>query len=116
MDSKIVTREIRRFVWPRLKKQGFTEFSARTAWRHSKAKIDVVNFQSFNSYLAGVIGCTTYSFALNLGCYYLAIRGGLPVPFGKGVPFPYHRNLSVTFVCTSKKQFNSQNLREPTFG
>jgi len=28
-----------------------------------------VNFQSFNSYLAGSVGCTTYSFAVNLGCY-----------------------------------------------
>ena len=31
--------------------------------------IDVVNFQSFNSHLAQRLGCTTFSFALNLGVY-----------------------------------------------
>jgi hypothetical protein len=32
-----------------------------------------VNFQSFNSYLAGGVGSTTYSFALNLGIYLLTV-------------------------------------------
>lgn len=73
MDSRVVTREIRRHVWTRLKPLGFDQFTARTAWRHSDSRIDVVNFQSFNSYLAGAVGCTTYSFALNLGCYISAI-------------------------------------------
>ena len=42
-------------------------------WRHHHDRIDVVNFQSFNSYQAAVIGCTTYSFGVNLGCYLLSI-------------------------------------------
>jgi hypothetical protein len=48
-------------------------FSSRTAWRHRPDRIEVVNFQSFNAHHAAVIGCTTYSFVVNLGCYVLAI-------------------------------------------
>src|SRR4051812_39446034 len=73
MDSKIVNREIRREIWPALKAVGFAQFTSRTAWRHSEWKIDVVNFQSFNSYLAQGLGCTTFSFSLNLGCYLNAV-------------------------------------------
>lgn len=73
MDSKIVTREIRREIWPALKQAGFAYFTGKKAWRHSANKIDVVNFQSFNSYLADSVGCTTLSFALNLGCYLTCI-------------------------------------------
>jgi len=58
-----------------LKEHGFGQFTTRTAWRHDHDRIDVINFQSFNSYQASVIGCTTYSFALNLGCYLLYIPG-----------------------------------------
>jgi hypothetical protein len=68
VDSSIVNKEIRRVVWPVLRNAGFTQFTARSAWRYVPSKIDVVNFQSFNSYLAHGVGCTTYSFALNLGC------------------------------------------------
>ena len=73
MDSKVVTREIRRYIWPQIRAFGFSRFTGRTAWRHSNSKIDVVNFQSFNSYLAEGVGCTTYSFAINLGCYFPVI-------------------------------------------
>src|SRR5262245_56252790 len=73
MDSKVVNREIRNVVWPYLKVAGFSTFSSRTAWRQTTDRVDVVNFQSFNSYLADGIRCTTYSFGLNLGIYLLAI-------------------------------------------
>ena len=67
MDSKAVNREIRAAIRPVLRAHGFRTFTERTAWRHSPGRIDVVNFQSFNDYLAGGLGVTTYSFALNLG-------------------------------------------------
>jgi uncharacterized protein DUF4304 len=73
MDSKVVNRGIKSEIWPSLKKQGFDCFTSRTAWRHRDDRIDVVNFQSFNSYQASVSGCTTFSFAINLGCYFLTI-------------------------------------------
>lgn len=72
MDSKVVNRAIKANVWPMLKEHGFGHFTTRTAWRHDHDRIDVINFQSFNSYQASVIGCTTYSFALRLGSQGLA--------------------------------------------
>ena len=56
-----------------LRAAGFTQFSPRTAWRHRPGRIDVVSFQSFNSYNAAVTGCTTYSFCVNLGAFLTAI-------------------------------------------
>jgi hypothetical protein len=73
MDSKVVNHGIKGRIWPRLRERGFGAFSSRTAWRHLSDRIEVVNFQSFNAYHAAVIGCTTFSFAVNLGCYLLAI-------------------------------------------
>jgi hypothetical protein len=69
MDSSVVNKAIRAEIWPFLKGVGFTRATARTAWRHKPDRVDVVNFQSFNSYNAGVLGITTFSFAVNLGCY-----------------------------------------------
>lgn len=74
MDSKVVSAEIRSEVRPFLKDEGFSRFTGRTAWRYHSDRIDVVNYQSFNSYNAEGIGCTTYSFALNLGTYFGYIR------------------------------------------
>ncbi len=78
MDSKTVNRRIRADIWPPLKEVGFSHFTPRTAWRYTARKIDVVNFQSFNSYLASGLACTTYSFALNLGCYFLEVPNQFP--------------------------------------
>ena len=69
MDSKIVNREIRSRVWPALRDAGFSVFSSRTAWRYGEAQIDVLNIQSFNRYNADILGVTTFSFCVNLGCY-----------------------------------------------
>ena len=63
MDSSAVNKEIKATVRPLLQGAGFTQFTSRTAWRHSTGKTDVINFQSFNSYLANSLGCTTYSSA-----------------------------------------------------
>lgn len=73
MDSAAVNKEIKSQIRPWLRDTGFSQFTARTAWRYSSAKIDVLNFQSFNSYLAAGIGSTTYSFCVNLGCSFEAI-------------------------------------------
>jgi hypothetical protein len=73
MDSSVVNKQIKSVIRPMLKEAGFTQFTSRTAWRYSREKIDVVNFQSFNSYLANALRCTTYSFAVRLGCSFDAI-------------------------------------------
>jgi hypothetical protein len=73
MDSSDVNKQIKSVIRPLLQEAGFSQFTARTAWRYSDEKIDVVNFQSFNSYLANAVGCTTYSFSVRLGCSFDAI-------------------------------------------
>ena len=89
VDSRVVNRELRAAVRPVLRAHGFSVFTERTAWRHTPGRIDVVNFQSFNDYLATAVGVTTFSFALNLGQYLrcvppddfaIKLRGGLLAP------------------------------------
>jgi hypothetical protein len=74
MDSKVVNAEIRRVIRPLLKDAGFTTFVARNAWRRRGEVIDVVNFQSFSVHLAERLRCTTFSFGVNLGVYYMAVH------------------------------------------
>lgn len=73
MDSKDVNKAITKRIKPMLKEAGFARSTARTFWRHKEDRIEVVNFQSFNSYLADGVGCTTFSFAVNLGIFFLCI-------------------------------------------
>jgi len=73
MDSSVVNRWIRKRIWPVLREVDFTRFTPRTAWRYTSTRIEVVNFQSFNSYLAESVGATTYSFSVNLASYLLEI-------------------------------------------
>jgi uncharacterized protein DUF4304 len=98
MDSKDVNKEIRRTIRPLLREAGFTHFTARTAWRHVGSRVEVLNFQSFNSYTADVLGCTTYSFCINLGTYlqevpsdHVATR--IKEVDGKLLPQEYHCHL-----------------------
>jgi hypothetical protein len=73
IDSKAVNRVLREIVWPDLKSIGFSRRTPRTAWRDRQGAIQVVNFQSFNSYRAEAIGTTTFSFGVNLGVFYPAL-------------------------------------------
>lgn len=70
MNSRDVSREIKEQIKPWLKEQGFQKITARNAWRTNEDTIEVLNFESFNSYNANVMGVTTFSFAVNLGVYY----------------------------------------------
>lgn len=69
MNSAAVNREIRARIRPLLEDAGFVAFTARNSWRYHRDRVDVINFQSFSSHHAEVMGITTYSFAVNLGCY-----------------------------------------------
>jgi hypothetical protein len=89
MDSKSVNRSIRSQIWPLLEEAGFSSRTSRSAWRHQRDRVDVVNFQSFNSYTAGVMGVTSFSFAVNLGTYLRYVPPQWPAKKIKdGVPFP----------------------------
>jgi hypothetical protein len=69
VDITLVNARIRDIVRPLLKQLGFTHLDPRSGWRFWDNRIDVVNFQSYNSYHALVLGCTTFSFSVNLGCF-----------------------------------------------
>jgi hypothetical protein len=88
MDSKVVNREIKKSIWPALKQAGFSRFSQRTAWRHQQDSIDVLDFQSFNSYNAEALGITTFSFCVNLGKYLRYVPPQWDVRMKDGIELP----------------------------
>lgn len=73
VDSKVVDRELRRVFWPALAEAGFTRRSGRRAWRDVDDAVQVVHVHSFNSYLASVLGSTTFSFSVELGVFLASI-------------------------------------------
>lgn len=93
MDSKHVNQSIKKHIIPFLKKNGFEIFTSRTAWRHFDKKIDVINFQSFNSYHANVLNCTTYSFSVNLGIFF------------EDIPFPYDYKVKEKFGLKCPQEY-----------
>jgi hypothetical protein len=109
MDSSVVNKEIKSTVRPLLQEAGFTKFTSRTAWRYSTGKIDVINFQSFNSYLANSLGCTTYSFGVNLGCCFDAIPLSERIRRNNGYLRP--EEYECHFRLTLQKSINQPNLR-----
>lgn len=112
MDSKHVNREIKKIIWPELKQAGFDIFTSRVAWRHADDRIDVVEFQSFNKYNADVIGVTTFSFAVRLGCVPLYIPPQWPFPVKNGVQTPsesacYFRR---SLTCTVESEIKDKSV------
>lgn len=114
MDSKIVNKSIREKIKPLLEEQGFSKFTPRSAWRYRNNRINVINFQSFNSYLAESIGCTTFSFSVNLGCFLLYVprrvknmkdNGGELVP--KEYECQFRSRLQRTF---EQKELNRKDI------
>ena len=88
MDSSVVSREIKKAIWPALKAAGFSRFTSRVAWRHNKDSVDVLEFQSFNKYNAEVLGLTTFSFSVNLGKFPLYIPPQWAPKVKDGVQIP----------------------------
>lgn len=78
MDSKVINKVINKNIWSFLKEQGFIMFTPRSAWRFNQDTIEIIDFQSFNSCLAEVLGCTTYSFTVNLAIYFTKIPDKFP--------------------------------------
>ena len=57
MDSRVVARKIKNEIWPLLHGKGSGNSTRKTAWRDTPDQIHVINYQSFNSYLAERVGC-----------------------------------------------------------
>ena len=101
MDSKVVSRELWKVVRPLLKGADWTSFSSRTARSFSNQRIDVVNFQSFNSHLACAIASTTYSFSVRLGCFFTAIPH-LNIKAKSGVLMPEEYQCQLRYTIRKK--------------
>jgi hypothetical protein len=95
-----VGRALRECVRPILRAAGFNQFTDRQAWRRSEYTIDHVIFRSFTAYVADGVGCTPYSFAADVGVFYLCLD---PV---KQRPKDYE----LTFQAALGK-----NVRQPIF-
>lgn len=108
MDSKDVSRAIRSRIRPLLKTAGFDRFTSRTAWRLCGSAIGVVNIQSFSSYLAAGVGCTTFSFAINLGCHYTFL------PECGASRFYDRDNLPQEYHCAFRRALR-KSLAQPKF-
>ena len=111
MDSKIVSASIRKHIQPSLKEAGFSSFTGRTSWRYHHNRIDVVNFQSVGSYNAEIIGCTSYSFGVNIGSYFLYVPERYPkspsiLKSEKPKPQEHHCH----FRGTLQRSFTQQEL------
>jgi len=112
MDSKVVNREIKKFIWPALRHAGFATFTSRCAWRHLEDKIDVVEFQSFNKYNADVLDVTTFSFAVRLGTLQLYVPPQWPPKVKDGLQLPseaecYFRS---SLVCSIESKLDDRTI------
>jgi hypothetical protein len=109
VDSRDVTREIRRLVWPALREAGFDSFTGRTAWRSLDPAVDVVNFQSFSASLADAVGCTPFSFSLNLGVWVAGDTEARALkPDKRGRPRP------AEWECTKRTRL-AKSVQQPWF-
>ena len=88
MTSTTVAKEIKSIIRPVLRESGFINNTGKKYWRHKDESIDVIDFMSFNSYNADIIGCTTFSIAIKLGCYFNFIPHRKGIKEKNGLLFP----------------------------
>jgi hypothetical protein len=108
VDSRDVTRAIRGQVWPVLRTAGFDSFTGRTAWRYTESAVEVVNFQSFNASTADAVGCTPFSFSVNLGVWLPGDYAPSLRPDSKGRPRPQE------WECSRRKRLD-KSIPQPWF-
>jgi hypothetical protein len=100
VDGRVVGAAIRQRARPILHEAGFSEFTGRKAWRQSEHTIDHVTFRSFNSHIAAGVGCTTFSFSIEVGVCFRCLDHELTRP----------QDYDLTFRAVLGK-----NLRQPVF-
>jgi len=110
MDNRKVTRAIGRVVWPALREVGFDSFTGRSAWRYAGKDVDVVNLQSFGGMLADSVGCTSFSFQVNLGVWRPGDAFGPPRELDqRGRPRPQE------YECEPHRLVLKKSLSQPWF-
>jgi len=78
MNTKDVNKAIREIVGPPLKDLGFRAQNSRDFYLLLPHAIQVINFQSFNTYMAKVLEMTPFSFCVNLGIYFGFVPNYIP--------------------------------------
>jgi len=112
MDSKGVNREIKKFIWPVLREAGFSKFTSRVAWRHTRDQIDIIEFRSFNKYNADVLGVTTFSFTVNLGTLLLYVPPQWPPKVKAGLQLPSEAecNFRSSLMCSIESKHKDKSI------
>jgi len=67
-----------------LRNVDFDSFTGRNAWRYASGDIDVVNFRSFGGMESDSVGCTSFSFQVNLGLWRATDASTVPREFDAG--------------------------------
>jgi hypothetical protein len=110
VDARAVTGAIRRIVWPRLRDAGFEAFTGRSAWRYVGDDVDLVNVQSFGGTLSDAVGCTSFSFAVNVGVWRPADAASVPARHdARGRPRPHD------YECVPHRRKLHKSLSQPWF-
>jgi hypothetical protein len=110
VDNRAVTRAIGRIVWPQLRNVGFDSFTGRNAWRYVGDEVDVVNFQSYGGTLADSVGCTSFSFQVNLGLWRKTDALSTPRETdAEGRPRPQE------YECEPHRRFLEKSVSQPWF-
>jgi hypothetical protein len=69
VEGRDVTKAIAAEIWPKLHEQGFESIQGRVARRTHADRIDILQFNSFNSYEQGRLKLNPGSFSIGLGCH-----------------------------------------------
>lgn len=72
MNSREVSKAIKGSVRPVLEEVGFTEFTARKAWRYLPDLVHVIDFQSLGNYTGQRLNTTSFSFGIEIGISFVA--------------------------------------------
>lgn len=108
MNSRSVNKAINKRINPLLQSCGFVSSTVRNYRRYKEDRVEVINFQSFNSYLAERVHCTTFSFSINLGIYFLCVPHE-HLKFKDGKPLP--EECDCNFRKTIQKNIKQNELR-----
>lgn len=100
MDARSVDKELRRVVWPALRRHGFSERASRVAWRRSSGT-DLVEISSVGTGW-DQMGCTSFSVSARVAALpdFLPLLNVVPEKEGRPRPHYWHSPLMVTLQKT----------------
>jgi len=107
VDSRDVTKAIAAEIWPKLREQGFESIQGRVARRTHADRVDILEFNSFNSYEQERLKLKPGSFAIGLGCHLKYVANPIADSTGKVIVL----TKPSTADCMLRGQLRRRNLR-----